>query len=368
MKIIINGNILDKKPTGVGVYTQNIINNLSRITDEMLVFSWKGELDISTDQHENIPSSILPSKGIKGNILRLLWNNFVFPFKVSKNKGDVVLSTVPESIAIGRTPYIVIVYDVIPLLFPDYYKNGKYIYKYYIPLVLKRASRIIAVSESTKRDIVNIYGIDDSKITVVYCGYNKEHFKKIDDSTVKKVKNKYNLDDYILYVGNILPHKNIKKLVEAYKLVNSYSGDLVLVGSKSEVYFKEIQSIIKDSSIQNRVKFLDYVPYHDLPALISGAKLFVYPSLYEGFGIPLLEAMACGTPVITSNVSSLPEVGGDAAVYVDPYNEKKLAYSIEKVLTNKDLQLDMVRKGLERCKFFSWEKAAYQIEKVIKEI
>jgi glycosyltransferase involved in cell wall biosynthesis len=221
--------------------------------------------------------------------------------------------------------------------------------------VKKEARLVIAVSENTKKDIVELLGIPAKKIRVIYEASNEK--LKIQNSKFKidEIKRKYGIEgNYILALGGS-PRKNLGRLIKAYNVsVTQYLNiELVIVGNSQNTKYQ----------IPN-TKYLGYVPQDELASLYSGALCFVYPSLYEGFGLPVLEAMACGCPVVTSNVSSLPEVAGEAAVLVDPLSEKSIAAGIKEVLKKRE---DMVKRGYERVKLFSWEKCARETLAVYQE-
>lgn len=226
---------------------------------------------------------------------------------------------------------------------------------------LKSATHLIAVSEATKQDIIKRVGVRAEKISVVYEGYNQNLFKP-----TKSVVS----GEYFLFVGTIQPRKNLERLIKAYAQFLKQQGpskqpELVLAGSKGWLA-DEIYALPARLGIKNQVKFLGYVPDEKLPALYSGAKAFLFPSLFEGFGLPILEAMACGCPVLTSNISSMPEVGGDAALYVDPYSVEDITRGIEKIM-NQELRIKNIKKGFEQVKKFSWEKCAKETLLVLKQ-
>jgi glycosyltransferase involved in cell wall biosynthesis len=198
----------------------------------------------------------------------------------------------------------------------------------------------------------------------------QNNFKRIQvHKILNSIKQKYHLPDrFILFVGTLEPRKNIIRLLEAYaRIKDKLPHKLVIAGTKGWLY-QPIFEAVKRLSLRNNVIFLGYVDDGNLPALYNLADLFVYPSIYEGFGLPVLEAMACGIPVITSNVSSLPEVAGDAAVLVDPYNVKELAGAMKHVLTNASLRKQVINKGFQQAKNFSWKKCARETLKVYEEV
>lgn len=257
---------------------------------------------------------------------------------------------------------------------------------------LKSATHLIAVSQATKNDLIKKVGIKPEEISVVYEGFNKELFHLTTTKTLDHTLSQYKLKDqkYFLFVGTIQPRKNVARLIRAYAeflkrrgvaqagaphrapAVSARTSDgagerqdpepanlpcLTLAGGKGWLS-DEIYALPTKLGIQDKVKFLGYVPDEKLPALYSGAISFVFPSLFEGFGLPILEAMACGCPVITSGVSSMPEVAGKAAILVDPYNEEEITEALNKICSQENLRKELMSKGLAQIKKFSWEKCA----------
>jgi glycosyltransferase involved in cell wall biosynthesis len=242
-----------------------------------------------------------------------------------------------------------------------------FLQRYALSRTLKNVDMIITVSKSTKKDVIKCLKFPEEKIKVIYNGVD-ERFKPL--KNYNDVLHKYNINPpYILYIGTLEPRKNIPALIKAfYKLKKrGIRHKLVIVGKKGWKY-KQIFRVVEDLNLRRDVVFTGYVSYNDLPKFYSAADLFVYPSLYEGFGLPPLEAMACGCPVITSNVSSLPEVVGDAGFIVDPSDIGGLSRTIKELLANDSLRENVIRKGLKRIKEFSWEKTAKESLKVYKEV
>ena len=226
---------------------------------------------------------------------------------------------------------------------------------------LKSATKIIAVSKATKEDLVKKIGIDSKRVEVVYEGYNDKLFKN--DTKV------YSLGGYYLFVGTIQPRKNLERVIKAYAKVvarDFATPDLVIAGSKGWLS-DEIYKLPKELGIGTKVKFLGYVPDEKLPALYKGAIALIFPSLFEGFGLPILEAQAVGCPVITSNISSMPEVGGKGAVYVNPYSEEDIMEGMVRI-KNKELRIKLVKAGLENIKKFSWEKCARETLEILEQV
>lgn len=267
---------------------------------------------------------------------------------------------------------ISVVHDLIPFFYKKYFGSASlkwrlfYSNLFLIRKMLQAASVIVAVSRSTKHDLVNLVNVPENKVRVIYEGVDPS-FKKIEANSINGFLKDVGLDkSYIIFVGTLEPRKNIVRIIQAYNAVrksSSYQGLLVIVGKKGWQYepiFKEIEK----SEFKNSIKYMSYVKDSFLPALISGAEVLVYPSLYEGFGLPILEGMACGTPVITSKISSMPEVGGPAAFYVDPYNVDEIAGGLSKIVNDQEMRSRITKMGYAQLKKFSWDKTAEEVLKL----
>jgi len=264
-----------------------------------------------------------------------------------------------------KNPYIVTVHDLIrfSLGFAQETITEKILLKLDIRGI-KRASYIIAVSKHTKNDLIQYLKIPDGRISVIYNGIDHSIFKPY---TVKLLDK-----PYILYVGSERSRKNLSRLFEAFAKLKGEFPELKLVkvgiSGRSKEYRKETMRMLNSLGLTGDVIFVEYITELDLAYYYSSAALLAFPSLYEGFGFPLLEAMACGCPVVTSNTSSLPEIVGEAGITVNPYDTDSLAQAMRQVLTDNKLRDDMVRKGLEQAKRFSWEKAARETLEVYNKV
>jgi glycosyltransferase involved in cell wall biosynthesis len=224
----------------------------------------------------------------------------------------------------------------------------------------RTATRILADSEATRRDLVHYYRIPEDKIAVVYPGRDECLAPAADPVLLDAVRTRYGLTvPYLLYVGTLHPRKNLVRLVQAFASLLALNLDLslVLAGQKGWLY-EDISSQVRELGLGNRVLLTGYVPDVDLAPLLSGALAFVFPSLYEGFGLPVLEAMACGTPVVCSNTSSLPEVAGDAALLVNPHDTEALAAALARIVTDDGLRRELVERGFQQVRHFSWQRCA----------
>jgi len=259
---------------------------------------------------------------------------------------------------------IVTIHDVYHLAF---YESFNSLQKVYIKLVINSAvnlsDKIITVSNFSKSEIIKYTKVNPEKIEVIYNGVDNNRFKILDRKVLEPFRSKYP-ENFILYVGNVKPHKNLKNLLKAFSIIqkkNYKDYYLVIVGKKEGFITgdKEIFQILEDSyELRTKVIFTGYIEDDELPVLYNLARLFVFPSLYEGFGLPPLEAMACGCPTVVSNLSAIPEVCGDASFYVNPLEPEEIALGILKVLNSDDLRKNLIEKGLERVKSFNWEKSA----------
>ena len=289
---------------------------------------------------------------------------------LAKRKPNVFFSITHYAPRFCPCPTVVSIMDLAFIFYPETFKKRDlYQLKSWTQYSVKKASKVIGISQSTKDDIIKQYSLSSKKVEVVYPGI-KEPNKENKENSMKELEKKYDIHGrYILFVGTLQPRKNIVKLIKAFKIVSAKFGDLglVIIGKKGWMY-EDILEAPKKEEIEGKVKFLDFVEDADLPSFYKNAECFVLPSLYEGFGLPVVEAMQYGCPVLTSNVSSLPEAGGDAALYFDPYDEKDIASKIEEVLSDNLLREKMKSKGFEQVKKFNWEKSARQVLDILEEV
>jgi len=268
---------------------------------------------------------------------------------------------------------VVTIHDCIHLMFPQYLPN-RFALGYArtsISLAARRATRVLTVSHSSKRDILRFVDTEPDKIDVIYNAYDERFGVEPDEQDVVRVRERFQLnDEFVLYAGNVKPHKNLERLIEAFQLVRQRGLDhlkLVLIGDDISRY-AALRRAVHRHQLHKYVRFFGYVPEETLAVMYRLAGVFVFPSLYEGFGLPPLEAMASGTPVVTSNVSSLPEVAGDAALLVDPYHPESIADGIYQVLSDEALRRTLRKKGLDRARQFSWEQSVGRVRAIYGEV
>jgi glycosyltransferase involved in cell wall biosynthesis len=277
---------------------------------------------------------------------------------------------------LGATRTVVTIHDLIPLVLPAYRESAWVrLYTRLAAAGARRAAAIVTDSQSSRDDILHLLGVPSSRVHVVYLAAH-EMFRPVgDDPGLEKVRHEYGLpQEYVLYLGGFDQRKNIGTLLAAYAaLEEDVSGraKLVIAGqlpSRDTDFFPDPRRLVETGGLGDKVLFLGWVPEKDKPALYRGAMLFVYPSLYEGFGLPVLEAMSCGTAVIASNAASLPEIAGEAAVLFDPHDVEGLAEAITKLLQDPDRRERLAAKGLERARSFSWEKTIAQTIEVYEAV
>lgn len=268
---------------------------------------------------------------------------------------------------------VVTIHDVIHLMFPQYLPNRAALHyaRWSITQAARRATRVMTVSESSKRDILRYVDTQPEKIDVIHNAYDERFAIEPAEEDVARVRERYQLhDQFVLYAGNVKPHKNLERLIDALHLVRKQGLDnlkLVLIGDEISKY-TALRRAVHRHQLHKYVRFLGYLPEETLAVMYRLAGVFVFPSLYEGFGLPPLEAMASGTPVVTSNVSSLPEVAGDAAVLVDPYEPQAIADGIYRVLTDEPLRRELILKGIARAGQFSWEQSVRRVRAIYGEV
>jgi glycosyltransferase involved in cell wall biosynthesis len=287
-------------------------------------------------------------------------------------EADLFFGTNYRGVFLKGMKNVITIHDMAHEHFPDAVPGNTLRYlKERLPEVARSAALLIADSEATKDDVVTFLNVPEQKVRVIYLGVDTSFRKIADREILTAARERYRLPErFILFLGTIQPRKNLEGLIKAFALLCKEKGfehSLVVAGGQG---WKSggLKALIKKLGLDRRVRFIGYVDGGDMPALYNLADLFVFPSLYEGFGLPVLEAMACGVPVVTSRVSSLPEVAGDAAVLVDPSSGEDIAEGMRRLLSGGALRDQCVEKSLERAKLFTWERCAHETLAVFKEV
>lgn len=359
MKIGIDGNeanIIER--VGVNIYTYELLKYFSKISSkkhQFIIYLKNKPLPDLPNEKKYFQYKVIPGC--------FLWSRTSLPIYLLFNKPDILFCPAHYSPMFSTIPTVVTIHDLSYEFYPnEFKKKDLYTLKNWTRKSINSSSHIIAVSKNTKKDIVSLYNVPEEKITVIYNGFTKSDIPQ---------SNKYAIDlkyPFILYVGTIQPRKNIERLIRSFSIFNKKHKDihLVIAGKKGWLYDDIFASAIR-YNIENKILFLGYVDDNTKIWLYKNAKLFILPSLYEGFGIPLLEAMSHKCPTITSNSSSLPEICGNACLYFNPTSALDISKTIEKLISNEDLRKKLIEKGSKKIKEFSWEKCAKQTIKVIEE-
>lgn len=360
-----------KKKHGMEVVAFEILKELLKIdsTNKYTLFVKDGD-DKCLEENENFSIKILPGKTYFD------WEQFTLPKAVKVEKLDFLHSTCNTSALNVKIPLLLTLHDIIYLEQLNFkgtpYQNFGNIYRRVIvPKVVRKSKYIITVSHYEKKSIMQKLNIPDEKVKVIYNAVNKKFNNNFPTHLIDAFKMKHGLPEhFILFLGNTAPKKNTKNVIEAYiKYSRSVTNPekLVILDYQEKLAFDFLE---KNNALdlKNNLIFPGFITSDEMPLIYNSASLFLYPSLRESFGLPILEAMACGTPVITSNTSSMPEVGGSAAIYVNPYDVDNIAQMIEMVLNNKILQKELADKGVARAAEFTWGKAATDLLEIYKKM
>ena len=358
MRIAFDGTTLRPGRTGVGYYTEHLLHHLAAQApdDEFVVVSNR---PVDTTQ------PLLPSVQIASSswrVPRMVWMQTLAPRMLRRRQVDLVHFTNGMVPVASGVPTVVTIHDMSLTLYPRYHPPRRVLLnRPLVDLAARRADAIITVSQSAKRDIVRLYGLSPERVHVVHEAAAPS-FRPVHDSTERdRVRRRYGLADrFILYVGTIEPRKNLPNLIEGFsrrRKTGDLPHQLVCAGPYGWLS-RDIEDRIERLQVEDAVRFTGYVPFEDLPALYSLAEMFVFPSLYEGFGLPVIEAMACGTPVITGQVAALSEVAGGAVEHVDRLDAESLGEAMASLARSRERRENFSALGLRRAHSFSWERAA----------
>jgi glycosyltransferase involved in cell wall biosynthesis len=382
----INASFLRKPHTGIGQVTLNFLRQLKKLKCEEVFFVLYLEEDLP--KNFKLPKNFevrvfLPTWKRDDLIRKIWWEKCLLPKRAQKDGCDVFISTyqcptiMPKSIR-----HLMIVHDIIPELFPEYLNNArKRCYWKLTKKGIESTNRIATVSKRTEKDLVQHFGISPMKITDNYIDVDEIYKKEASEEKNKKVLRKYKLKlGYILAGGGMEVRKNVEGVIRAYNLLSDQNktGRFINEMPKLVIYGKllpqlaplatDAEKLVKELNLTKQVELLDLVSQGHMPALFGNASLFVYPSHYEGFGMPPLEAMNMGTPTIISKKSSLPEVGGDAVLYCNPDDISDIAMVMKNVLLNKDLRDTLSQRAKEKAKQFSWGRFTNKVLNIVKNL
>ena len=356
MKIVVMLRTLEEKQ-GIGIYARNLMSSILKIDRQnfyYFIYATHEQIG-SFGTHENLEEIVIPCSN------KFLWDQWLVP-QFARGKSDIIFNTKFSLPLFTLCKTVMVFHGSEWYVYPQFYSRLNILYnRIFLPLYCKKASAISSVSKVTADDMTKFVGFDRQKVFVVHSAIDPR-FKPVKDETVLSyVKDKYHLPErYILFVGNLYPGKNFTNIVKAFKRIKNevdFSLKLVSVGDLRWKYENDLKEIERQGLIDD-ILFTGWVNQEDLPPFYQIAELFLFPSLYEGFGIPIVEAMACGCPVVTSSTGSCPEVAGSAAIIVDPKDMDSIASGVIKVIEDEALRSKMIEQGYIEAKRFSWEKAA----------
>jgi glycosyltransferase involved in cell wall biosynthesis len=354
---------------GIGTYIRNVLHGLARIDQqtEYLVLCRPSDVDAIGEVGPNFRAVAESAR----------------PYSVAEQV-HIPLTLVRERAHLLHEPHyvlpvatrcrsVVTIHDCIHLMFPQYLP-GRLAHLYARGSMWRAArhsDRIMTVSEASKRDILRFFDIPPEKVTVIYNAIDERFLSPPDQERMELVRQRYQLNHpFVLYVGNIKPHKNLERLLEAFARVRAAGLDelrLVIIGDELSKY-PPLRQAVHRYRLEKYVRFFGFQPYETLASFYRLARVFAFPSLYEGFGLPPLEAMACGTPVVTSDVSSLPEVAGGAALLVDPHDTGSIADGLQRAVTDSALRAELIAKGQARARQFSWAESVAAVHRIYFEV
>jgi glycosyltransferase involved in cell wall biosynthesis len=354
---------------GIGTYVRNLLRHLSRQdrTTEYVLLCRGEDCRIATQLGENFRA--IPESAAAYS----LREQVTVPMDLRREAVDLFHAPHYVLPALTPCPSVVTIHDCIHLRFPQYLPNrlGYAYARASLWFSTHRSERVLTVSEASKRDILHYFSVPPEKVDVIYNAIDERFGEEPDAEEVERVRERYQLNDpFVLYAGNIKPHKNLERLIEAFHILrrhDTHPVKLLIIGDEISKY-ATLRRAVHRYKLHKHVRFFGFVPDRTLAVLYRLARVFVFPSLYEGFGLPPLEAMASGTPVITSNVSSLPEVVGDAALLIDPYSPDAIADAMQRVLSDDTLSDDLRRRGLVRAREFSWDRSVQRVRQIYSEV
>jgi glycosyltransferase involved in cell wall biosynthesis len=348
---------------GSEIYLRNLVKWLLNVDRDntYIIFINRESIGFFDGTGSRIDVVLCPVKA-ENRPLRILYEQCVLPVQVRRHKIDVLLSAGMTSPFLCPPTSVLVIHDLQHVNQP---RNFHWFYLIFLKSIIflsaKTSDGIIAISEKVKKDLIKFYRIPSQDIRVIYHAADADMFFRREENEVKKIRIKYRLPErFVLYIASSLPHKNHVRLIQAFEeLKSKVSGiKLVLAGTTTNTGNKTIIQEIQKRQLQEDVICLGWIPFEDVPLLYCASEVFVFPSLHEGFGLPVLEAMGCGIPVVCSNIEPLAEIAGNAAVFIDPYAYTEIADGILSIIHNKELRNNLIEKGFAKASEFSWENTA----------
>ena len=353
-RIGLNGLLIHDYPTGLSRYSFELMHRiLTQWEGESVAYSTSPELkkDFPRSTKSSVPPFHYPAN-FRSNSVRLSWEQIGLRYACYRDKLDLIFSPIAEGIVFPQLPQIITVLDLLPFHYPNLLPRWVPYYEYFLPTLIKGSTAVVCISEFTRQEVLERYPkIQEEKLKVIHGGVDLERFHPCSTGVIKE---RYELNDYLLCVGEVRPYKNIENVFRAMQLWPD-GPQLAISGKIFGIHKAKLENLAHSLKIENRIVWLGYVPDDLLPNLYSEATAFIFPSLYEGFGLPIIEAMACGCPTLSSNSASLPEIGGKAAHFFDPKEIGDMAESIRKVCEDTEYRQKLVQRGPKHANNFKWE-------------
>lgn len=364
--------LLPGKVGGSETYIRNLIKYLTALDSENTYFLFinlesRGIFDEYPPRITIVPCPV--QAAIRP--FRILWEQLVLPFQLRRHKIDMLLSAGMTAPFFCPCPSVLVIFDLQHINQPHNFSSWYLFFlRTIIYLSAKTADGIITISDNTRQDIVKHYKIQSHGIAITHLAVDHALFFPRNNGDAKAITAKYKLPDrYLLYSAALLPHKNHERLLRTFKQIKKeLPGRKLVLSGAWETGQERVVDLIAGLGLQDDVIMLGWIPFEDLPALYSGAEMFLFPSLHEGFGLPILEAMACGVPVVCSRIEPLIEIAENAALLVDPYNEDDIARGILRVFRDKTMRMKLIEAGILRAKTFTWERTAIDTSAFLREI
>ena len=367
MRIAFDGTTLRPYQTGIGYYTEHLlVHLLSEAPEDEFVIVSNSEVTTSLP----LPDSVRLFEGYRLAV-RNLWMQLLAPLVLQIVRPDVAHFTNAIAPLLTRAPTVLTIHDMTLTLFPHLHPRRRLLTRPLVSLAARRADAIIAVSQTARRDILRVTGVPKARVHLIREAAAPVFRPIHDEDLLEKIRHRYNLaEKFILFVGTIEPRKNLPRLIQAYGMLRKSgfsSHQLVCVGPYGWGY-REVRKIIDFLNLEGAVRLTGYVPFEDLPSLYNLSEIFVFPSLHEGFGLPVIEAMACGTPVITARNSSLAEITGGCAEFVDPEDIESIAQALRRLAQDSERRRELRQCALQQARRFSWRQAARQTLAVYRNV
>ncbi len=355
--IIFNGSYFSKKPTGISVVSQQLA-----ISFKQELISLYAPFKVGDSEFYRLPKSFYPEYGFKAHLRRLNWNQFKLSKILKNNKNSILFSPLPEAPITKGIRSVILVHDLLPLRIKCSLPLSLYHY-FYVPIVVKNATKVICNSLTTANEVSKKLKVPDKKLEIIKLGINKNNLMAMD---LKR-------EPFLLLITRHIPHKNLPRVLKAFSIFKSISKNhsdykLKIAGSFDKKYTPYYKRLGRELNLDGSCDWLDWISDNEKINLLNKCKALVIPSLWEGFGLPALEAIACGTPIIATNKGAIEEILGDKGVFFDPYNANSIAKAMCEVVTNNSLENDFREFGPNIAAEYSWNEAAKNIEKIISKI